>query len=68
MKISIFRRDQKAAQNIIADENTEVKAGDVIEVSVVANKGFYAPDISSTGAIAAPGAGAQTTQSAIVGQ
>lgn len=68
VKISIFRRDQKAAQNIIADENTEVKAGDVIEVSVVANKGFYAPDISSTGAIAAPGAGAQTTQSAIVGQ
>lgn len=44
VKISIFRRDQKAAHDIVADENTEVRAGDVIEVSVVANKGFYAPD------------------------
>ncbi|MDX8455559.1 polysaccharide biosynthesis/export family protein [Mesorhizobium sp. VK9D] len=52
VKISIFRRDQKAAHDIVADENTEVKAGDVIEVSVAANKGFYAPEISATGAIA----------------
>ena len=68
VKISIFRRDREAAHDIVADENTEVKAGDVIEVSVMANKGFYSPDISATGSIAAPGAAAQATQSGIIGQ
>ncbi|WP_244507937.1 polysaccharide biosynthesis/export family protein [Mesorhizobium sp. ORS 3428] len=66
VKISIFRRDQKEAHDIVADQNTEVKAGDVIEVSVVANKGFYAPDISATSATSAPGA--HTTQPGIIGQ
>lgn len=50
VKIAIFRRGQKADQDVLADENTEVKAGDVIEVSVVANKGFYAPGASHSGA------------------
>ena len=50
VKIAIFRRGQKTGQDILADENTEVKAGDVIEVSVVANKGFYAPGASGTDA------------------
>jgi protein involved in polysaccharide export with SLBB domain len=68
VKISIFRRDREVAHDIVADENTEVKAGDVIEVSVMANKGFYSPDISATGSIAAPGAAAQATQSGIIGQ
>ncbi|TJX56164.1 MAG: exopolysaccharide biosynthesis protein, partial [Mesorhizobium sp.] len=48
VKISIFRRDRKIAHDIIANENTEVLAGDVIEVSIVANKGFYTPDTSGT--------------------
>nr|WP_246723660.1 polysaccharide biosynthesis/export family protein [Rhizobium sp. ARZ01] len=46
VKISIFRRGQKAGQELIADENTEVRAGDVIEVSVVASRGFYTPSVS----------------------
>jgi polysaccharide biosynthesis/export protein len=49
VKISIFRREQKIAHDLVADENTEVRAGDVIEVSIVANKGFYAPDALTTG-------------------
>ncbi|CAN7629098.1 polysaccharide biosynthesis/export family protein [Mesorhizobium sp. LjNodule214] len=49
VKISIFRREQKISHDLVADENTEVRAGDVIEVSIVANKGFYAPDNSTTG-------------------
>lgn len=49
VKISIFRREQKIAHDVVADENTEVRAGDVIEVSIVANKGFYAPDALTTG-------------------
>ncbi|MDX8519158.1 polysaccharide biosynthesis/export family protein [Mesorhizobium dulcispinae] len=63
VKISIFRRDQKIAHDIVADQNTEVRAGDVIEVSVVANKGFYAPDSG-----ASPNAQNPATQPAIVGQ
>lgn len=65
VKISIFRRDQKAAHDIVADENTEVRAGDVIEVSVVANKGFYAPD---SGTIGSPAGQDPATQPGIVGQ
>jgi len=66
VKISIFRRDQKVAHDIVADENTEVRAGDVIEVSIVANKGFYAPDTSGT--MAAPNAKGPALQPSIVGQ
>ncbi len=46
VKISIFRRGQKAGQELVANENTEVRAGDVIEVSVVASRGFYMPGAS----------------------
>lgn len=49
VKISIFRRSQNAGHELAADENTEVKAGDVIEVSVVTNRGFYAPGASRSG-------------------
>lgn len=66
VKISIFRRDQKVAHDIVADENTEVRAGDVIEVSIVANKGFYAPDTSGT--MAAPKAEGSALQPSILGQ
>ncbi|RRH97757.1 exopolysaccharide biosynthesis protein [Mesorhizobium tamadayense] len=65
VKISIFRREQKIAHDIVADENTEVRAGDVIEVSVVANKGFYAPD---SGTIASPNAANPAIQPSVVGQ
>ncbi|RAZ80612.1 polysaccharide biosynthesis/export family protein [Mesorhizobium atlanticum] len=65
VKISIFRRDQKAAHDIAADENTEVRAGDVIEVSIVANKGFYAPDTSGTTMLPP---GQASVQPSIVGQ
>jgi polysaccharide export outer membrane protein len=65
VKISIFRRDQKVAHDLVADENTEVRAGDVIEVSIVANKGFYAPD---SGKIVAPNAEGPAIQPSIVGQ
>jgi polysaccharide export outer membrane protein len=65
VKISIFRRDQKVAHDLVADENTEVRAGDVIEVSIVANKGFYAPDSAT---IAAPNAEGPAIQPSIVGQ
>ncbi len=41
VKILIFRRGQKTGQEVAADEDTDVNAGDVIEVSVVASKGFY---------------------------
>jgi protein involved in polysaccharide export with SLBB domain len=68
VKISIFRRDQKAAHDLVADENTEVRAGDVIEVSIVANKGFYAPDTVTSGAIAAPNAEAPVIQPSTIGQ
>jgi polysaccharide export outer membrane protein len=68
VKILIFRRDQKVAHDLVADENTEVKAGDVIEVSIVANKGFYAPDTLTSGTIAAPNAEAPATQLGIIGQ
>ena len=44
VRISIFRRDQKGAHDLAATETTEVKAGDVIEVSVVADNEFYVPD------------------------
>ncbi|WP_157628251.1 polysaccharide biosynthesis/export family protein [Ensifer sp. BR816] len=46
VKFSIFRRGQKAGQQLVADENTEVRAGDVVEVSVVASRGFYVPGAS----------------------
>lgn len=65
VKISIFRRDQKIAHDLVADENTEVKAGDVIEVSLAANKGFYAPD---SGTMAPPNTEGAATQPGIVGQ
>jgi polysaccharide export outer membrane protein len=68
VKISIFRRDQKVAHDLVADENTEVRAGDVIEVSIVANKGFYAPDTVTSGAIAAPNAEAPAIQPGTIGQ
>lgn len=55
VRISIFRRDEKSGRDIVASENTEVKAGDVIEVSVVANKAFYNPDTLGSATIAAPG-------------
>lgn len=45
VKILIFRRG-KTNQEVVANENTDVSAGDVIEVSVVANKGFYSPGAS----------------------
>lgn len=68
VKISIFRRDQKVAHDLVADENTEVRAGDVIEVSIVANKGFYAPDTVTSGAIAVPNAEAPAIQPSTIGQ
>jgi protein involved in polysaccharide export with SLBB domain len=68
VKISIFRRDRKVAHDLVADENTEVRAGDVIEVSIVANKGFYAPDTVTSGAIAAPNAEAPVIQPSTIGQ
>lgn len=49
VKISIFRRNHQGARDFVADENTEVRAGDAIEVSVVANKGFYLPGASRSG-------------------
>ncbi|PBC02925.1 exopolysaccharide biosynthesis protein [Mesorhizobium sp. WSM3860] len=63
VKISIFRRDQKIAHDIVADQNTEVRAGDVIEVSVVANKGFYAPDSGTSPNVQNP-----AVQRSMVGQ
>ncbi|MEO5758917.1 MAG: polysaccharide biosynthesis/export family protein [Mesorhizobium sp.] len=65
VKISIFRRDQKVAHDLVADENTEVRAGDVIEVSIVANKGFYTPE---SGTVATPNAEGPAIQPSIVGQ
>lgn len=56
VRISIFRRDRRSGHDIAASENTEVKPGDVIEVSVVANKAFYNPD-TSTAAPAGAGTG-----------
>ncbi len=41
VKILIFRRGKETGQEVAANENTEVNAGDLIEVSVVASKGFY---------------------------
>ena len=46
VRILIFRRGQKTGQEVAADEDTDVNAGDVIEVSVVANKGFYSSGAS----------------------
>lgn len=63
VRISIFRRDQKIAHDIVADQNTEVRAGDVIEVSVVANKGFYAPDSGISSKVQNP-----AVQRSMVGQ
>lgn len=52
VKILIFRRGQKAGEEIAADENTDVSAGDVIEVSIVASKGFYSSGASRPDAAA----------------
>lgn len=54
VRISIFRRERKSAHDLVADENTDVKAGDVIEVAVVANKAFYNPDTPGSATVAAP--------------
>lgn len=56
VRISIFRRDQKSAHDLVASENTEIRAGDVIEVSVEANKTFYTPDRVNSATLAAPDA------------
>ncbi|MEI2302417.1 polysaccharide biosynthesis/export family protein [Ensifer sp. MJa1] len=47
VRIVIFRRGQKIGQEVAADENTAVNAGDVIEVSVVASKDFYSSAAAS---------------------
>ncbi|WP_237684331.1 polysaccharide biosynthesis/export family protein [Pseudaminobacter soli (ex Zhang et al. 2022)] len=69
VRISIFRRDQKSAHTLLASENTEVKPGDVIEVSVEANKAFYAPETLNSSTMAAPdGTGPGMQPSAVIGQ
>jgi protein involved in polysaccharide export with SLBB domain len=69
VRISIFRRDQKSAHNLLASENTEVKPGDVIEVSVEANKAFYAPETPNSSGMAAPDVtGPRMQPSAAIGQ
>jgi len=68
VQIKIFRRDQKASQDIAADQNTDIKAGDVIEVSIVANKGFYAPETPHSEATSSADGTISDQQRSIVGQ
>ena len=49
VRIVIYRGRDSEAQSIEANESTPVRAGDVIEVSILANQQFYDPNPPSVG-------------------